>query len=129
MNPNGLPDNVIVVEDECLDCMPDTAMSTGIVLPDGRELFEVNEDLWCGHADGHFERYNPITDLPWQEKIDRIRKIVTDGTYAMVEGVLVDLFSASAIILVYDNLGLKNQLRFLSKSVPRMAEIAFKLVK
>jgi hypothetical protein len=129
MSNYGLPDGVVIVEDECLDHLPDTAMPTGITLPDGRELYEVNEDLWCSHSDGHFERYNPITDLPWQEKIDRIRKIVEDKAYAMVEGTLVDLFSASAIILIYDNLSLKNQLRFLSKSVPKMAEIAFKLVK
>lgn len=127
---NGLPDGVTVVEnDEIYEGMDNVMKETGIVLPDKRMLFELNGKLWSLHEDGHFEPYDPITTLPWAEKISRLRQIVQDKQYAMVEGQLVDLFSASAIVAVYDRISLKHQLRFMSKSIPVMADIAFRLLK
>lgn len=63
------------------------------------------------------------------EKIAAIRRIVTEHQYAKIDGVTVDGFSASAIIAVYDALNTDNKARYAALSIPRMASIAFQLVK
>ena len=117
--------------DECLDHTQDVISDTGIALPDGRELFEVNGELLCRIQDGTFETYDPVMILPWDEKIARIKQIVDEKSYQMIEGQLVNLFSASAIMAVYnataDNP--KRRLKFLSLSIPRMADLAFRVIK
>ena len=63
------------------------------------------------------------------ERIEAIRRIVSESQYAKVDGVMVDLFSASAIIRVYDALNEVNQAKYSAMSAPQMATIAFKLMK
>jgi|GEM_PF-5546283 len=62
-------------------------------------------------------------------KIERIRKIVTEGSRAKVEGVMVDLFTAGAIIAVHDHLSPENREKFLAMPIGKMATVAFRLVK
>lgn len=62
-------------------------------------------------------------------RIQAIRDIVTKKQYAKVDGIMIDLFSASLIIQVYDNLNDDNRKRFASFPAYRMAEIAYKLMK
>lgn len=62
-----------------------------------------------------------------QDKIDALRSIVTEGQYAVINGQMIDLFSASAIIAVYDALNETNKARYSGYAVPVMASIAFKL--
>lgn len=64
-----------------------------------------------------------------EERIAAIRRIVTEGQYAKVDGLTVDLFSASAIIKVYDALNEKNREHFAAMPAGKMAVIAFKLLK
>ena len=64
-----------------------------------------------------------------QERIDAIRSIVTNCQYAKVDGIMVDLFSASAIVAVYDALSEKNRVHFSSMPAGKMAVLAFRLVK
>lgn len=61
------------------------------------------------------------------EGIDKIRKIATEG-YAKVNEVLVDSFSASAIVAVYDALTPENQAKLLGFPVAKAADISFKLL-
>ena len=63
------------------------------------------------------------------ERIAAVRRIVAEGQYAKVDGVMVDLFSASAVVKVYDALNGENQAKYAALPVGRMAEIAFKLLK
>jgi hypothetical protein len=63
-----------------------------------------------------------------QERIDAIRAIVTTGSYAKVDGLMVDHFSASAITQVFDALNPENQAKYSALSVRRMADVAFKLI-
>lgn len=63
------------------------------------------------------------------ERIAAIRAIVDTSTFAKVDGCMVDLFSASAIIAVYDALNTDNRAKFAGLSVHRMASVAFKFVK
>jgi hypothetical protein len=107
--------------------------NTGITLPDSRELFEdANGDLYTKYPfleTNEYEKYDPVMVLPWEEKLSRIRQIAETKNYQMVGGVLIDVFSASAIIAVYDKLEkTKNKLKFLSYSPYKMAEMAFRLL-
>lgn len=63
------------------------------------------------------------------ERIAAIRRIVERKQYAVVDGCMIDLFSASAIVAVYDKLGAACQEIYASKRAPVMAKIAFKLIK
>jgi hypothetical protein len=62
------------------------------------------------------------------ERINAIRQIVTEKQYAKVDGVMVDLFSASGIITVYDNIKEEQQVKFRNLPVYRMVDIAFTIL-
>lgn len=63
------------------------------------------------------------------ERLAAIRRIVTECDYGKVDGVMVDLFTANAICVVYDQLNPVNQHKFSSLPAYRMAEIALKLAR
>ena len=69
-----------------------------------------------------------VTPDDGMERIKAIRRIVEDGQYAKIDGQMIDLFSASAIVQVYDALSEKNQEKFRSMPAWRMGEVAFKLI-
>jgi RadC-like JAB domain len=58
--------------------------------------------------------------------IDRLRTIVADKQAARVNGILVDLFSASAVVGVYDALNETNRAKFAAMPLPKMVDLAFK---
>ena len=62
-------------------------------------------------------------------KEDVLRQIVAQGQRAKVQGDMVDLFSAGAIVTVLDALSPENKNKFLDFPPYKMAEIAFKLLK
>ena len=62
-------------------------------------------------------------------KLTSLRSIVEHKGYSKIDGVTVDLFSASAILRVYDNISEENQAKYLGMSLPKMASVAFKLLK
>lgn len=64
-----------------------------------------------------------------QAKLAALRRIVVQGQYEKIDGTTVDLFSASAIVAVYDKLNEENRKRFLGFHVRKMAIVAFKLLK
>ena len=68
----------------------------------------------------------PATPLA---RIVAVRRIVSECQYAKIDGVMVDLFSASAIVKVYDALNDTNKAMFADFPVGKMASIAFKLLK
>ena len=68
---------------------------------------------------------NPASGI---ERINAIRQIVTEKQYAKIDGIMVDLFSASAIIGVYDNINETHQAKYRELPVYRMADIAFKIM-
>ncbi len=63
------------------------------------------------------------------ERILAIREIVKRGQYAKVDGCMIDLFSAGAIVSVYDALSDENKARYAKLSAPKMAAVAFKWLK
>ena len=64
-----------------------------------------------------------------KDRVAAIRAVVDNCQYAKIDGVMMDLFSASAIVRVYDALNDKNKTMFSGKTAPEMARIAFKLIK
>jgi hypothetical protein len=61
-------------------------------------------------------------------KIQQLRKIVREGQFGKVAGQPMDLFSASAILQVYDALNAPNKKKYASMHPIVMADMAFKLV-
>ena len=62
-------------------------------------------------------------------KEDAIRQIVASSSRGRVDGQMLDLFSAGAIVSVLDALGPENKARYLKMPVAKMADMAFKLTK
>lgn len=63
-----------------------------------------------------------------QDKIGALQFIVRESQYAVINGRAVDLFTASAVLSVYDALSDKNKERYIKSDVPMMAKIAFQLL-
>lgn len=63
------------------------------------------------------------------ERAAAIRRIVERGQYAKVDGTMVDLFSASAIVRVMDALTPANLALYTAMPVEKMARVAFRLLK
>lgn len=61
-------------------------------------------------------------------RIERIRAIVDHHQHAKIEGCRIDAFSASAIVQVHDALNPQNRAAFLALPIPKMADVAFKLI-
>jgi len=61
--------------------------------------------------------------------IEQMRNIVSEKQCAKIDGVLVDLFTASAVVKVYDALNESNQAKFGKLSPARMADITWKVLK
>lgn len=62
------------------------------------------------------------------KNIETLRKIVSECQAAKVDGALVDLFTASAIVKVYDALNETNKAKFAALPVRRMASVAGRAV-
>jgi len=63
------------------------------------------------------------------ERIEACRKIVAEHQYAKIDGQIVDGFSASAIVQVYDAINDENKAKMETLSIVNMAKIAFRLIK
>ena len=66
---------------------------------------------------------------PGLARIGALRKIVERRTYGKIDGCMVDLFSANAVITVYDALSPDNQKKLRDLSIGRMATVSFKFIK
>ena len=76
------------------------------------------------------KQFEPVPGLDYDNpKEAQLRQIVSDKQRGKVEGTMVDLFSASAIVSVLDALNEMNKEKFLKLPVDRMAEMAFRMMK
>lgn len=62
-------------------------------------------------------------------KIEKFRSIVREKAAAEVDGIEVDLFSASAVVKVYDSISTKNKERFLQEPAQVMVWLAFSILE
>ena len=63
-----------------------------------------------------------------KERISALRRIVSRGQYAKIDGVMVDTYSASSILAVYNNLSPANKAKMESFPIAKMADISFKVL-
>lgn len=63
------------------------------------------------------------------QRVAALRKIVTERQHDRVDGKQIDLFSASAVIAVYDKLNAENQAKFATMHAPAMVALAFKFIR
>lgn len=61
--------------------------------------------------------------------IDQVRKIVEECQRGKVDGVMVDLFTASTVLQVWEHLKEANKKRFEELPIRTAAQIAFRLIK
>lgn len=59
------------------------------------------------------------------DKINIARMIVNEGNYAEVDGMILDLTTASAIVTVYDLINEQNKLYFINLPLDKMVNKAF----
>ena len=102
---------------------------------------EILKEALPPHLQKHFRKdgssvYDPvIKDVtpagygPEDPKEAMLRQIVSDKQRGKVEGVMVDLFTASAIVSVLDAINDANKEKLLALPIDRMADIAFKMMK
>lgn len=64
---------------------------------------------------------------PKLSTIDKIRQVVTERQYNRVNGVLVDLFTASIVVQIYDALNPENQAKLGAMEVKKICSICMKL--
>lgn len=62
------------------------------------------------------------------DRINAVKRIVERKQYAKIDGMMVDLYSASIVSQVYDKLSDVNKAKYASCSIYRMLEIAYALV-
>jgi hypothetical protein len=74
---------------------------------------------------GTIEYTNPTP----AERIDAVRQVVRDKTYARIDGCMADLFTCSAIINIYDALNDTNKAKLAALPFPRMGKVALSLLK
>ena len=63
------------------------------------------------------------------ERIEACRQIVAECQYRKIDGVMVDLFSAGAIVEVDEALSESNRVMFRALSIGSMASVAMQLIK
>jgi 23S rRNA G2069 N7-methylase RlmK/C1962 C5-methylase RlmI len=64
-----------------------------------------------------------------EERINAFRQIVNDCAYAKIDGTMVDLFTASCVVQIYDTLSEQNQMKYAEHQAHCMAHLAFKFIE
>lgn len=64
-----------------------------------------------------------------EERIAAFRKIVEEKSFAIIDNVTVDLFSASHVVQVYDAINDANKAKYRELPVQKMVGIAYALAK
>ena len=62
-------------------------------------------------------------------KLDKLRQIVNEHQYQKIDGVIVDIVTANAIITVYDAMKKEgNKEKYLSMDISKMASVAWSIL-
>ncbi len=60
--------------------------------------------------------------------IEKMQEIVANEQAAKINGVLVDLFTASAVVQIYDQVSDANKAKMQDMSAEKLANVAYKLM-
>ena len=64
-----------------------------------------------------------------QDRINAIKSVVDNSSYAKIDGTMIDLTSAHVIMTVYNALNDVNKGKFASMPAGKMGIVAYKLIK
>lgn len=64
-----------------------------------------------------------------EDRIAAIREVVNQKQYAKIDGTMIDLFTASVIVQVYDALSFENKAKFAAMPAGKMGLLALRLMK
>jgi hypothetical protein len=64
-----------------------------------------------------------------EDRIEAFRRIVRNHQYEKIDGTMIDGFTASVVVQVYDALNETNKAKFASMPAGRMGIVAYKLNK
>ncbi len=84
-------------------------------------------DIEQVHRDDLADAIRHTPKRPTLSTIEQVRKIVESRQCARVGGVLVDGFTASAIIQVYDRLNDENKAKLAALPIRKMADTVWKI--
>jgi hypothetical protein len=102
-----------------------------------QQLRKIIKEELMKEANEGGEGVHDIFSLPEPEAVEpsgnpkeaMLRQIVAEKQAGEIEGMMVDLFTASAIVSVLDAINETNKEKLLELPVDRMADIAFKMMK
>jgi len=93
-----------------------------------KSLEEADEGGWTHHDIFNMPEPEAV-ESTGDPKEDAIREIVASQSMGRVEGVKLDLYSASAIVYILDAISPQNKEKYMAMPVDKMASIAFKMMK
>lgn len=70
-----------------------------------------------------------VSSVQMKKKEAAIRQVVKQNQSTKIDGVLLDLFTASGMVKLLDNLSPENKAKFLSQPIDKMADIMWKVLK
>lgn len=79
-------------------------------------------------AEARESKKKRLTEEGESSVIDQLRKIVAEKQWAKINGVMVDLFSASAALQVYDALNDQNKAHMAKLPIKKMMPLVYKML-
>ena len=64
-----------------------------------------------------------------EDRIAAFRQIVAERQYVMIDGTMIDGFTASLVVQVYDAINDANRIKFASMPAGKMGIVAYKVTK
>lgn len=86
----------------------------------------MTDSFWDHVEDEPVMDLESLPEAEGESTIAKFRSIVTSHTLACVNDVPVDVFTAQAVVTVYDAISPENQRHFMAMPTPRIADIAWK---
>ena len=117
------------------DELPDE-LQKAIIKKGGGDPEEEEGEKKVDEANEGGEGVHDIFNLPEPEavepsgdpKVDALRQIVADKQYAKVDGMNIDMQTASLLLQIIDGLNPQNKENFLGRPIEQMADIAYKIL-
>lgn len=101
---------------------------TGGALPSAPAGITTTHHCETDHEGGGIETI-VVAEAKEGKRLAALRGIVRDCQYKMVEGVLVDAYSASAFVQVYDLVSQESKDKLLSFDLPKAIRVSFATIK
>jgi hypothetical protein len=95
--------------------------------PKTQEVIKIDEKDWPKYKKKGYVQAEE-TELD-ESVIDKVKKIASEKQAMKIDGVLVDMFTASAISQIYDKVNDANKKRMENLPITKLANLAFKMIQ